>query len=286
MTPQPFFCPRRGAQGSIPCYEWPPKHVRRSTVLVVHGLGDHGRALPYLYLASALASTGRRVLAFDQRGHGQVKRVEKGRARLPQLMDDLEDVSRHCRTKWAEDTLTFVGMSMGAIVALSACQRTPGLADGVVAVSAPLGPVAASPIAIAAARVLGGVLPGWPLSSGIDLAEVTADQEALKAYTTDPLFHSTIAAGLASDLLAAPQSLRAGAGAFSLPILMLHGDSDRIAPWDPVFPSMVSPQLLSVRMIQNGRHNLFLDSARGTVFAELDSWLEQLEFRRSSPRDS
>lgn len=275
VTPQLFLCPRIGASAAIPCYAWPTQQVSGVTVLVVHGLGDHGRALPYVYLAKALGAKGHRVVTFDQRGHGEVKQRERGRARLAGLVEDLETVAQHCRASWARERLCIVGISMGAIVALQGCQQSPGLADSVVAVSAPLGPVAASPLAIGAARLLGNVVPGLPLASGIDLAQVAAEEEALQRYTADPLFHSTVSAGLAADLLAAPDRLRRSAANFCTPILMLHGELDGLAPWDAEFPSRVPPQLLRVRFIPKGRHNLFLDSTRENAFAELDSWLQQ-----------
>lgn len=42
-----------------------------ASVLFVHGLGDHGQALPYRYLAEALTRSGFGVYGFDLRGHGQ-----------------------------------------------------------------------------------------------------------------------------------------------------------------------------------------------------------------------
>lgn len=309
-TPHPLPIPRPGQEPPIPGWAWtvspaPLRTASTQTVVVVHGLGDHGRALPYRFLAAALVGSGFDVVAYDQRGHGAVPAAARGAARLPELLADLTTVAQHLQATRGRPPLAVIGLSMGALVVLLTTHRHPHLWRGVVAAAAPIGPVAASPFTVAVAKVLARILPGLPIPSGLDLSQVAADREALATYTGDPHFHTTVRAGLAADLLAAPQILRAlaqtarnqtaltqSAGAKSsgtqgargqrtaisetIPTLLLHGENDTLARWDPTYAALLPPATCTVRLYDQGRHNLFLDTVREAVFADIASWLVEL----------
>ncbi|MEQ1842092.1 MAG: alpha/beta fold hydrolase, partial [Verrucomicrobiales bacterium] len=60
-------------------------------VIIINGLSDHSRSMPYLRLGEALAGQGFEVFAFDRRGSGQ----SSGRPNFARSWDDLrEDLSR------------------------------------------------------------------------------------------------------------------------------------------------------------------------------------------------
>src|SRR5690606_28928690 len=61
----------------------------KSTVVVVHGYGDHGGR--YAGLASALNAAGFNAVAYDQRGHG---RSGGERGRVPSYRDFVTDLGR------------------------------------------------------------------------------------------------------------------------------------------------------------------------------------------------
>jgi uncharacterized protein len=103
-----------------------------SAVLLLHGFAGHRRKPAYARLAHGLAADGA-VLALDLRGHG----ASGGRSSLGDR--EVHDVAagaawlRRAGYGW----VSLVGASMGATAALRATGRLPGIADAVVAISAP-----------------------------------------------------------------------------------------------------------------------------------------------------
>lgn len=275
-TPDPtsFVIPGSNG-GSLPTWRWSDARGEGVELIAVHGLGDHGRTLPYRLLAAALAARGHGVLTYDQRGHGEVLPQDQGRANWPDLIDDLAAVVSTTRRRVGQRPVVLLGLSMGAVVVLDALCKWPKLAEAAVLVSAPLGPVTASRAAIVAAKALGKWLPNLPLRSGIDLGQIAADQDLVKQLTADPLFHTKLRAGMAADLLRAPDRIRAGHQALSVPLLFLHGEADRIAEWDDRLGAALPPGRVVVHHYPDGRHNLFLDQPRTQVFADIAAWLER-----------
>lgn len=241
-------------------------------VVVVHGLGDHGRALPYRFLAAALVPHGCLVISFDQRGHGASGSPAEV-ARLPLLQDDLRTVAGHSRSLAPGIPLVVVGLSMGAIVSVLEGRATTGLCDGIVAASAPLGPLVAGRLAVLTATALGRILPALAINTGIDMSAVTDNPADLAAYVGDPLFRTKVPLGLAADLLAAAPRLRSAAPQLPMPSLFLHGARDRLAPWGAELASSLHGPARTVAVFQNGCHNLFLDLGRAEVFEAIIEWL-------------
>ncbi len=273
MEPTSFQLPRAGAPGAIPCHGWAPAGdgPPRLGAVLVHGLGDHGLALPYRLLAAALVAAGWRVWSYDQRGHGRAG--DHPPARLPGLEADLRQLLGLARASLPGGVpVVAVGLSMGALVALRACAAHPGAASGVVAASAPLGPVTAHPAAVLAATLLGRWLPGLPLQAGLDIGAVTDHPGHLARYTADPLFSTRTRMGLAADLLAAVKGLRAQAAALPLPALFLHGRQDRIAPWDEGLAAALAGPGRVLHLLDHGHHNLFLDQGRQAAFDAIAAW--------------
>jgi acylglycerol lipase len=272
---------RDAGLAAIPCYEWRPPVSPTTTIIAVHGLGDHGRALPYQRLAEALVPRGHRVISYDQREHGGDQRRLGERARLPGLVQDLCTVAQHVRRDSPGTPLVAIGLSMGALVTILACTEQPDLVDGVVAASAPLDPVSAGRMTILAATVLGPVLPGLSLDTGIDVSAVTDNNEDLAAYAGDPHFRTRIRLGLAADLLGATKTLVHRAATLQVPTLFLHGRHDRIAPWGPHVAARLQGGTRVVRVFERGHHNLFLDHGRAEVFREIAQWVSAFTPRRS-----
>jgi alpha-beta hydrolase superfamily lysophospholipase len=275
-----------GARVVIPRYEWAPAQPPLATIVTVHGLGDHGRALPYVRLADALVSAGFRVVSYDQAEHGTRKGRAGERARMHGLVAELGSVARAARGDGPQTPLVAVGLSMGAMVAIRAANEEPDLFDGLIAASAPLGPVGAGRAAILAATILGRVIPGMPLNPGIDMTGITNNAADRAAYLSDPLCRTTTRMGLASDLLATAKELGALVGSVRIPALFLHGQRDSIAPWPHEVAAALQARGHAVEIFPQGYHNLFLDMERHAVFEAITRWLTSLRLEGHRPATS
>jgi pimeloyl-ACP methyl ester carboxylesterase len=115
-------------------------HIERlgdagSPVVMLHGLFVGSMASWYFTAAPALAKK-HRVLLYDLRGHGKSERARSGYD-VPTMTADLEAVAEEFPT---DETITLVGHSYGAVIALSYALLHPHKVQKLVLVDAPLPP--------------------------------------------------------------------------------------------------------------------------------------------------
>jgi alpha-beta hydrolase superfamily lysophospholipase len=77
-------------------------------------------------------------------------------------------------------------------------------------------------------RALAVVTPRLRLKPG-DLAGISRHQAAMRAYVADPRFQPPTTPGLAAELFTAMRETQAAAASLRLPLLILHGEADRMA---------------------------------------------------------
>lgn len=237
----------------------------RAPVLVVHGFGDHGRALPYQHLAVELAKHHRAVVTYDHRGHG-TDRAGMRSARWADLSQDLVQVRNGLEARIGAPPLV-VGVSMGGLLALDTAIAGQLGQSRLFTIGAPVGPVGASRLVQSASRLLARVWPTFPIKPNLDKASIASDARMVREYTSDPLFHQDMTAAFGNDLLLAITRVRAGGADLRNAVTMVYGTADRIAPWDGDFARKVRPGLCVVRQFNGYRHNLLLEPGLPEVAA-------------------
>lgn len=225
-------------------------------VILVHGFGDHGSALPYQRLRAALPPWPLRIVSYDHQGHG-TRRTEPP-PRWSSLLDDLDSRRRHLAAACGCEP-ALIGLSLGALLALDLAVSGRAGASAIVAGAAPVGPIGASRTAVLAARLLGRWVPALPLRPALDLTNVATNPDVVRSYVGDPLFHQDLRAGLAADIFKARSRVLTGAAGLTNRVLLLHGTEDRIAKWDGVFAGLAPPNRCSVRLFPGARHNIWLE---------------------------
>lgn len=260
------------------CYAVRPStNPYRARVILVHGLGDHGRSLPYRNLAEYLAVCQFAVYGFDLRGHGQSEGARMFTNTWAELRDDL-----HCFVKLVQDQafdepLFLIGLSLGGLLALNYAQHDPEGLGGVVA-AAPAVDASGVPAMIKwVVPIMSRLLPHTAINPGLDLAHISRDTTAVQSYTSDPNFQTHTTSRLAAEVLKTMAETNAQASQFNLPLLILHGEADTI-----VRPAGSAHFLARVPVADKERltytdtyHNLFIEPNRAQVFADIVQWLER-----------
>lgn len=259
---------------SIPIYQSSVAAPSQTVLIAIHGLGDHGQALPYQFLAEAMASRGHRVITFDHRGHGPRAARLGGARSWISLREDLAAVTNVVRAAYPEARVIAVGLSMGALLTLDLALSAPSFFDAIVLASAPLGPVRASKVVLATARFLSQCAPGVRLRARFDPNAISRDHALRNEYVGDELFHDSVTARLASEIVAVAERVRGQGDSLATSTFLLHGLADRIAPWDSTFNRTVPPGICDCKLYEGAFHNLFIDTNRTEVFADLLRWLE------------
>lgn len=248
----------------------------RARVIALHGLGDHCRGLPYHYLTEALTARGLGVYSYDWRGHGASEGPRMYTPDWGALRDDLGRFIELVEREVPSGPLFLVGLSLGGLLALNHALHHPGAIRGVVAAAPALDAGGVPWVVRAVVPLLSRLAPRISLDPGLDLSRISRDAEAVQRYTADPQFQVRTTPRLAAAVLDGMRETLTGASQFILPILLLHGEADAIVPpvGGPAFLRQVSSPDRTHRLYPGAYHNLFLETNRDEVFADIGSWVE------------
>ena len=268
-------------------HTWPlPTAPARGSVLIVHGLGEHGGR--YAHVAAHLARAGWAVLGYDQRGHGRSGGPRGGLAQADSLLADLGAVIKHIQSAGPgarPGPLVLLGHSMGGLVAgryvaegLSAQPARWWQAVDALVMSSPAldpGMGLAQKWLLAVAAPL---LPNLALGNGLNPEWVCSDPAVVRAYVADPLVHNRITPRLARFIVDAGVLVRQNAARWATPTLLLYAGADRcVAPrGSAAFAEAAPAALLQSRCYDGLAHEIFNEPERARVLADLSTGLSTL----------
>jgi alpha-beta hydrolase superfamily lysophospholipase len=279
---------------------WLPDGAVHATIQVVHGLSEHaGR---YGRLAAALTARGFAVAALDHRGHGlTAESTGAGRfgdgATSEHVLDDVRDLGERLAAEHPGVPQFLLGHSLGSAVALASAERDGAGLAGLV-LSGPIGvaPHMAGAVPQLEAAVAAGMgdqpmdalsgfnAPFEPARTQHDW--LSRDEAEVDAYLADPLcgddFPPTYGYGAGMfALVARSASPEAVAGLpDGLPVLLLSGQRDPVGGEDAAQVTALADLLrdrglpVEQRVYPDARHEVFNETNRDEVTADLLSWLE------------
>jgi len=262
---------------------WPmPVAPVRGSVLIVHGLGEHGGR--YAHVAAHLARAGWAVMAYDQRGHGRSGGPRGGIASADSLLADLGLLVRHAR-QTLPGPLVLLGHSMGGLAVAryvaEGLSTQPALwwqpADALVLSSPALDPGMglAQKLLLALAAPL---LPTLALGNGLKPEWVCNDPAVVRAYVADALNHDRVTPRLVRFIVDAGALVRGLAARWTVPTLLLYAGADRcVAPrGSAAFAAAAPPAVLQSRCYDGLAHEIFNEPEQARVLTDLTSGLSTL----------
>jgi alpha-beta hydrolase superfamily lysophospholipase len=247
--------------------------VHRWTIVIVHGLGEHGGR--YRHLAEWFTPKGATVYAMDLRGHGRSGGRRGDAPGLKALLDDIDAVVARARDE-SGGPIILLGHSFGGLLAIAYALDRPDEIDRAV-FSAPLLMVKVLVPAWkrAAGKVLPKVAPRLSLSNEVDPELLSHDPAIAVAYRTDPLVHDRLSAGMYGDTIARGQEFIKHAPQLRVPFLLLQGSDDRIV--DPAgserFFARATAPGRAVHVYPAMFHEVLNEVDRERVFADIEAWL-------------
>ncbi len=270
---------------TLATYAWDDVVEPRGVVQIAHGLAEH--ASRYDRLASALNSAGFLVRANDHRGHGRSVASEAGLgnfgpAGFAGLIDDVAAYGAGLAASDPELPLFLVAHSMGSFAAQSVLLDHSAQYAGVVLSGS------------TALDVLAGMLAESEGPAGLEAFNVgfehrtgyewlSRDEAEVDAYVASPLCGFEVPEDAIPQLfgqaarLADPEAL---AGIRSdLPILVVSGQADPLAG-DGQLVQLLGQRYrdagiadLTVRVYPEARHEIFNETNRDEVTADVVDWL-------------
>lgn len=261
-------------------HHWPCA-APRGTVLIVHGLGEHGGR--YAHVAAALNGWGWSVVAHDHRGHGRSAgprgRIDRDEA----LLEDLALVIDTVRAR-QPGRLLLLGHSMGGLIAArfvaEALQPQPAAwsreVDALV-LSSPALAADMNAVQRLLLATLGRLAPDLAVGNGLKPEWVSRDVEVVRAYVADPLVHDRITPRLARFILDGGEFVRSLAPRWRVPTLLMWAGADRcVAPRGSVeFAAAAPAGVVQAQVFEGLAHEIFNEPERAQVIARLGDWLAQ-----------
>jgi alpha-beta hydrolase superfamily lysophospholipase len=254
---------------------WRPAEDRRASVVIAHGLGEHGGR--YERLVDALLARGFAVSAMDHRGFGRSPGPRGHVRSWAEYRTDLDSFLRLARQAEPGVPLFLYGHSMGALIALDYALEAPRSLRGLILSGAPLEPVGvARPWLVFVAKALSRILPRTALRPGVDARALSRDPVVVRAYEEDPLVHGRATARWGVEALAAIERVRGRLPELELPLLVIHGGDDPLN--SPDGSRLIADRAGSVDatllIYEGGRHEPHNDLDWEAAVRDVADWIE------------
>lgn len=253
---------------------WVPQGEVRAVLALVHGIGEHsGR---YSNLVDSISHSGFAVAAFDHRGHGRSPGKRGHINSWKEYREDVRAFLDYVRVRFPDRPVFLYGHSLGSLIVLDYVLAYPRGLAGLIVSGTALQPVGvARGHLVALARVLSRLLPAFSVSLGIDPSTLSRDAAVVQAYRDDPLVHSRVTMRWGTESLAAIERVRSRAAEISLPLLVLHGEADRINSVEggrELYQAVSSPDK-QICIYPGGSHEPHNDVDHLIVSRDIARWL-------------
>lgn len=241
-------------------------------IVLIHGLGEHsGRYRP---VAEVLTSAGFQVSALDLRGHGRTTGGTRGTVDNFDLMVD--DAARFVAAVRSDRPLFLYGHSMGGLVTMRLAERSQDGIRGIVLTSPALVPAESIPkILVKLANIIGKVAPKLP-TIALEGEAISRVQSVRDDYDNDPLnYRGKLTAGTGRQINLAMAKALSEAAKVTAPLLILHGDADRLASIEGSrrLSKAVSCSDCTLQEWPGAFHELHHEPERAEVLTTITDWL-------------
>ncbi len=271
----------------IVAYHWQPAAAPRGIVQLAHGMGEH--ALRYEPLAAALTGDGFVVVAQDHRGHGATagdarKHGRLGTAGWSGLVGDIGRLVERSREIAPGVPLVLLGHSMGSFAAQQFALDHSAEIDA---------------LALSGTAALDVLANGLDLDQPMDLTMFNApfapartdfdwlsrDEQQVDLYVADPQCGFGLEQSATKEMFLSARPIadpaRVAAMRSDLPVYIAVGDHDpvnaRLALLMPLIERYTShlPDV-TVHVYEQARHEIFNETNRHEVVADLIRWLARV----------
>ena len=288
---------------SLYVHQWLPATPVKAVVLLAHGMAEHaGR---YQHLGQALSAAGYALLAPDLRGHGRT--AELGSLGLfarqhgwNAVVNDLGVLAQHIGQQYPGTPLFLFGHSMGSYIAQAYLLHHSASLHGAVLSGSNFQPVALYRAARLIARFERwrqgptgrSALLEWlsfgsfnkafkPNRTAFDW--LSRDPDEVDKYARDPLCGFRCSNQLWIDMLGGLQQISKASNLAQvdpgLPLLVIGGECDPVSEGKRLTSlaealRRAGSQCLELKIYPQARHELFNESNRDEVTADLLTWLD------------
>ncbi len=248
----------------------------RATVVVLHGAADHSGRYPGV--TAALVHAGFQAALVDFRGHGQSDGRRWHVDSFQDYMHDLDAfVAKLSQDGVAGDRLFVLGHSQGGLVS-ALWGMTRGRHVSGFVLSSPFFDFALRPpvLKVLGAKLALRVVPWLPVPAGLEIRDLTSDEELQRWTRRDPLYGRKTTPQWFDQVSRALREARRRAPEFQAPLLVLAAGADRIADVGATRRFFEAAGSIDKRLLvyEGFRHEIFNEVERDRPVREAVAWLE------------
>lgn len=255
---------------------WKANGKPKGAVVIVHGFGEH--CARHSHVAEKFVQSGYSVYTFDLRGHGRSEGPRGFVRSFGKYIDDLDLFIKGVRLKEHDGPLFLLGHSMGGAIATLFSIKHGARIDGLVLSSALVkNPENTSPFFLCVLSLLSKVLPTFPVLEKINGSDLSRDPGVVERYDADPLvYHGKMVAREAAEIAKAIKTIKGASHEISVPILILHGTSDRVTEpkgSEELYESVSSTDK-TIKTYDGFYHEIMNEHEKGKVLSDIISWMD------------
>ncbi len=253
---------------------WTPEPPARAVVVIAHGYAEHARR--YDHVAARFAEAGLITYALDHRGHGRSGGKRVYLRDISEYTGDFHTLVGIAAADHPDLPRIVMGHSMGGGIVFTYGTEHPGDYTAMV-LSGPAvdAQASVSPVMVRVAKVLGRLAPGVPVEE-LPADAVSRDPEVVAAYESDPLvYHGKLPAGIARALIGVGETMPQRAGAVTAPLLVVHGERDRLIPVQGSrrLVECVGSTDVHLKVYPELYHEVFNEPEQALVLDDVTSWI-------------
>lgn len=254
-----------------------PKGSIQGRVVLSHGVSEHGGR--YEHVMRAMAERGWASVIFDHRGHGRSSSGLLAMSPDMQLLaDDLDAAREHLLSFTGPGPCVLWGHSMGGLVALLHLAKAQSQYQAaVLSAAATQIPKYVPRALVKFANRLAKRVPTLPAIRASGAEHLTRCPEMIERTVQDPLMYSGgMRVGTGAGILRGILQVDALAPRIRLPMLVAHGDQDKVMPVDAsreLYRKLGSMDK-TLRIYEGWLHELHNERDRVRYLKETMDWID------------
>lgn len=248
-----------------------------ATVVLVHGMGEHGGR--YINFATYLASEGYHVVMPDLRGFGLSAGARGCVGSFEEYYRDLDALVSVVRQEFTHPKIFLMGHSFGGLVTFHySVSRPEAQLSGLILSSPNFGISIKVPFwRHCLALMLAGIFPNLTQANRVNPNYLSHDKKSVLKYRTDLLVHPKISAGLYRQLTLHMQRSATAAKNLRVPSLFMQAGDEHIVSrpaTERVFEAVFGPNK-TLETYEGYYHEILNEQNSGIVYERVLSWLDQ-----------
>jgi len=254
---------------------WKPQ-ITEAVIVLVHGMGEYmyryeESVIPYL-IKNKFA-----VLAFDQFGHGKTSGKRGHCPSYEALLESVDFAIEKAEKVFPEKPIFLYGHSLGGNLVINYALRKNHKLEGIIATS-PFLRLAFNPPKwkVAFGKLLLKISPSLTMPSELEVDAISRDKTEVTKYINDPLIHDKVSPMFVFPVIEAGEWAIENANKLQIPILILHGTSDRIIDYRGSEAFCDRTKIASLKLFSDGYHELHHDTCKEEFMKTILNWLNKM----------